>query len=789
MKKVLSLFLSLIMTFGITAGLGGLDGTVYGATSEGDFGGHAYGGKYRITSYSGEDEVVEIPSTINGYPVTEIGATAFTANDRITSVIIPEGVTTIENYAFEYAENLQSITIPDSVTSIGTEAFRYTGYYDNEANWQDGVLYIGNALIEAKTDLEGTYKVKEGTTILADTAFSKCTDLTGIQLPSSVKSIDGDAIRCDSLTSIEVASGNAYFSSEDGVLFNQDKTTLIQYPRGSTSESYTVPSGVKTIGSQSFYCARGLQKLIIPESVTTIGRYAFGVCSSLKDVTLSKGLERIETYAFNSCSALTAITIPEGVTYLGSYSFDGCYDLEKITLPSSLEYLGGNALRNTAYYKNNDNWENGALYVDSALADTNSELSSDYTIKDGTTILADSVCADNSSITSLTIPGSVKYVGDYAFMGCSQLDSVTIQEGVTSIGVGAFHYCMELKDISLPKSLTEIGGDAFFLTAYEMDENNWTDGGLYIGTALVEGDMTMAKDYQVADGTTVIAKGVFEFVEDMTNITLPESIKTIGEGILNIDSLQSVKVKAADCNIADSAKTITSGATIYGVAGSTAYDYAKKYDRTFKCLTHTYKDKVTKATTSKAGEIKQVCSACGETGKVTAISSPKEVILSAKNYTYNGKVKKPTVTVKDSNGKTIDKSNYTVKYSSGLKKVGTYKVTVTFKGNYSGTLTATYKINPKGTSLTKMYKRSKGFTAMWKKKGTQTTGYQVQYSTSSNFTDAKTVNVSKISQISKRVTGLKGKTKYYVRVRTYKTVNGVKYYSGWSKAKSVTTYR
>jgi hypothetical protein len=114
---------------------------------------------------------------------------------------------------------------------------------------------------------------------------------------------------------------------------------------------------------------------------------------------------------------------------------------------------------------------------------------------------------------------------------------------------------------------------------------------------------------------------------------------------------------------------------------------------------------------------------------------------------------------------------------------------VTFKGNYSGTLTATYKINPKGTSLTKMYKRSKGFTAMWKKQGTQTTGYQVQYSTSSNFTDAKTVGVSKTSQISKRVTGLKGKTKYYVRVRTYKTVNGVKYYSGWSKAKSVTTYK
>jgi hypothetical protein len=201
-----------------------------------------------------------------------------------------------------------------------------------------------------------------------------------------------------------------------------------------------------------------------------------------------------------------------------------------------------------------------------------------------------------------------------------------------------------------------------------------------------------------------------------------------------------------------------------------------------------------------ATEIKQEATVVKATGSInkdtdkeatTDIVKAKDLTLtlSATKYTYDGKAKTPTVTLKDKNGKVVSKSNYTVKYSGGHKNVGTYKATVTLKGNYSGTLTANYKINPKGTSLTKMYKRNKGFTAMWKQQGTQTTGYQVQYSTNSKFTNAKTVSVTKTNKISKRVTGLKGKTKYYVRVRTYKTVGSTKYYSDWSKAKSVTTYR
>ncbi|MDE6658821.1 MAG: fibronectin type III domain-containing protein, partial [Eubacterium sp.] len=176
--------------------------------------------------------------------------------------------------------------------------------------------------------------------------------------------------------------------------------------------------------------------------------------------------------------------------------------------------------------------------------------------------------------------------------------------------------------------------------------------------------------------------------------------------------------------------------------------------------------------------------------KSKAVSS-KNVTLSKTSYVYNGKAQKPTVTVKDSKGKKIAASNYTVTYQSGRKNVGTYTVTIKFKGNYSGTVKKTFTIKPKATTLSSVSAKSKGFTAKWKKLTTQTTGYQIQYSTSSKFSSAKTLTVSKNSKTSKTISKLKAKKNYYVRVRTYKTVkvNGksTKIYSSWSKAKSITT--
>lgn len=168
-----------------------------------------------------------------------------------------------------------------------------------------------------------------------------------------------------------------------------------------------------------------------------------------------------------------------------------------------------------------------------------------------------------------------------------------------------------------------------------------------------------------------------------------------------------------------------------------------------------------------------------------------KVSLSATSYTYDGKVKKPTVTVKDSKNKIISSKYYSVSYSSGRKSPGQYTVTVKFKGKYSGTIKKTFTIKPKSTTLSKVSAGKKKFTVKWKKQTSQTSGYQIQYSTSSKFKSAKYVTVSGNKSTSKSVSKLSSKKKYYVRVRTYKTVKidgkSTKIYSAWSKTKTVKT--
>ena len=217
------------------------------------------------------------------------------------------------------------------------------------------------------------------------------------------------------------------------------------------------------------------------------------------------------------------------------------------------------------------------------------------------------------------------------------------------------------------------------------------------------------------------------------------------------------------------------------------YSYDKKVD----ALGHAYKQTVTPAAIGKDGKIFKKCTACGST--VTfVIAKASNIKLNKTAYTYNGKVQRPGVTVKDSKGKALKNgTDYKISYPKGMKNVGKYTVKVTLKGNYSGSKSMTYNINPKGTGVSKVKAAKKGFKVTWKKQATQTTGYQVQYSTSSKFKKAKTVTISKNKTTSKSVSKLSAKKKYYVRVRTYKTVKiggkSVKLYSGWSKAKSVTT--
>ena len=204
---------------------------------------------------------------------------------------------------------------------------------------------------------------------------------------------------------------------------------------------------------------------------------------------------------------------------------------------------------------------------------------------------------------------------------------------------------------------------------------------------------------------------------------------------------------------------------------------------------HSYKQiDLTKATTSKNGSIKYKCSACGKT-KTTTVYRIKTVKLRAKTLTYNGKVRKPTVKVTNSKGKAISSKYYTVTYPEGRKKVGSYKVKIKFTGRYKGTVYRTFKINPPKSYVTDLDGKSKAFKVKWKKKTAQTSGYQIRYSTSSTFKTkyTKTLKVKGYNHSYKTIKNLKADKKYYVKVRTYKIVDGKYYYSAWSKKKTVRT--
>ena len=230
-------------------------------------------------------------------------------NDKgITSVIIPEtvefdsktySVTSIGNSVFEGCSNLTSVTIPNSVKSIGDRAF-----YECEKL--------------------ASVTIPEQVTTIGVSAFYDCDELTSITIPKSVSYILIWAFdECDKLKEIKVDSSNMYYSSENGVLFNKDKTKLIRFPGGVTG-AYTIPDGVTNIGFSAFNSCRELTSIIIPNTVVNIENYAFDN-TGITSVIIPNSVTTIGDDAFEYCSYLTSVVIPNSVTSIGYDAFYGCH--------------------------------------------------------------------------------------------------------------------------------------------------------------------------------------------------------------------------------------------------------------------------------------------------------------------------------------------------------------------------------------------------------------------------------------------------------------------------------
>ena len=430
---------------------------------------------------------------------------------------IPESVESIADYAFDGCISLTRVTIPDSVTSIGNNAF-YACTSLTSVTIPDSVISIGAGAFCNCIGLTEA-KIGSGVTIIGDIAFWSCIYLTTITIPASVESIGESAFEhCIRLTDINVDIENRHYYSQNGVVFSKDQTILICCPAGKNGE-YAIPESVESIGDDAFRTCVGLTAITIPDTVTSIG----------------------ET-AFINCWSLTEITIPTSVESIGNGAFAECYDLNKIIIPNSVKVIGSRAFEETAYYKDETNWDNDVLYIDNALIEARNSISGDYTVKNGTTIIADSAFRDCQFLTGVTCTDSVTSIGYRAFDGCSNLTSVTLPN-ITNINNYTFYNCNSLTEVNIGIGVASIGGFAFdncsSLMRINVDSNNTVysshEGVLFNKdkTELILCPNGLS-EIMIPASVTSIGEGAFYFCDSLTGINVDSNntVYSSHEGVL-----------------------------------------------------------------------------------------------------------------------------------------------------------------------------------------------------------------------------------------------------------------
>ena len=379
----------------------------------------------------------EIPSTVEGKPVTAIGENAF-SECSLNEIIIPEGVVYIGRSAFSYS-NVEIVHLPNSLDEIGEDTF-YSCNQLTQITLPDGLEYIG-----------------EG-------AFCNCRKLESVRIPKTVKKIGYYAFDCYNyyqencgIKSIEVDPENKVYAFENGVLFDKAMTELIKYPSGKKDKSYAVPEGVVTISDRAFNYCPEISSVTLPQSVAYIGSYAFYDCGKLIDIDLPKSVETIGEGAFADCSNLESIVIPDGIISINNATFRNCYRMSSVVLPSGIVEIGDGAFEDC--HRLEQISLPGDLIVIGKWAFDNTGLSQ-LTLPKGLIAIGDSAFR-NCNISALKVPDSVDYIGRGAFAECSGLVKAELPDGFSLINSETFFRCERLTEIILPDSIKMVGDSAF----------------------------------------------------------------------------------------------------------------------------------------------------------------------------------------------------------------------------------------------------------------------------------------------------------------------------------------
>lgn len=456
---------------------------------------------YNITYHlDGGTNAEENPSTYNadGLPVVLYDATKpeYKFNGWYTSS--------------DYTTKIEEISVLEYDIDLYAKFTQYTEGLQFSLS-DDGAYYIVSGYEGDSSDIyfANTYNDKPVKAI-SQMAFVSNSVIKTVSIPDSVTSIGEAAFSgCSSLCEINVSENNVNYKSVDGVLYDKDMTTLIQYTVGMPDTTFEIPDSVKSIEMGAFAFCNSLESVIIGENsqLESIGIYAFVYCASLKDITIPESVTSIGIYAFAYCGALTIYCEASSKPS----DWDSEWNMDCIVVWDC---------------NNNDVASDGYVYyVD--------EYGIKYAIKDGNAIVARQVANLGEEIV---IPSSVSYkgveykvtaIGAQAFYECNLLVSVTVPDSVKDIGSQAFYNCSFLESVIFGENsqLNTIGDNVFFRCSYLTNcdiPDKVTDIGEYAFYYCAS-----LKSITLPDGITSINPFTFAYCRALTSINIPEDVTTV----------------------------------------------------------------------------------------------------------------------------------------------------------------------------------------------------------------------------------------------------------------------